>query len=138
MHEFAQTAVRTETGQIVGAEHPANVPMTTVRSVSTEAAIVPRTVANLRFRIDVQERAFLIVAGIEARIEVAFGHFGHVVFVQELALVALLAEATQPMFADNRTIAANVPKRTGGTLFAFLTRIGAIEELTDSGRGLCG
>lgn len=94
MHEFAQLAVRTETSQVVGAKHTTDVTMATMWTVSTESTIIPRTVLNLALRVDVQERAFLVVARVESRIEVALGHLGHVVLVEELTLIALFAETS--------------------------------------------
>jgi hypothetical protein len=111
--------------------------MSTARTVPTKAPIIPRTVLDLTLRIDVQERALFVVTRIEARIEVAFGHFGHVVFVQKFTLVALFAQATQPMFADDRAVTADVAKGTRSALVAFRT-VGGIVELADGGRGLCG
>lgn len=64
-------------------------PMPTTRSVPTETSIVPRTILNLALRIDVKEGALLLVAGVESRVEVALGHFRHVVLVKKLAAVAL-------------------------------------------------
>lgn len=68
-----------------------DVPMPTVWAMPTETAIVPRTIFYLALRVDVQKWAFFVVARIEARIEVALGHFRHVVLVQKFALVALFA-----------------------------------------------
>lgn len=118
MHILAAGAVRTTARQVVGAEDAAHVPMAAVRSVPTEPPIVPRTVLDLALGVDVQEGALLVVARVEARIEITFGHFGHVVFVQELALVALLAESTKPMLADDGAVAAYVSERTLGALLA--------------------
>ena len=47
----------------------------------------------------------------ELRVEVALGHLGHVVLVQELALVPLLAQPPQPVFAHDRLLAADVAER---------------------------
>lgn len=130
MHKLAQLAVRTETSQIIGAEHTAHVPMPAMRSVPAKTAIVPRTVLDLALRIDVQERTLLVVARIEARVKIALGHLGHVVLVQELALVTLFAEATQPMLAHDGAVAADVPERTGVALFT-LEAVASVEELTN-------
>lgn len=135
MHEFAEFAVRTESGQVIGAENASDMAMPAMGSMSAESPVVPRTVLDLALRIDVQEGALFVVAGVEPRIEVALGHLGHVVFVQEFALVTLFAEATQPMLADDCAIAADVSERAGGALFALQT-VGPVEELTHGGRGL--
>ena len=47
------------------------------------------------------------------RVEVALRHLGHVVLVQELAAVALLAEPPQPVLADHGLVAADVAKGAG-------------------------
>lgn len=86
--------------------------MATLRTVTTEPSIVPGTITDLAFGVDVEEWAFLVVASVESGVEIALGHFGHVVFVQELALVAFLAQTTQPMLANHRFITANMAKWT--------------------------
>ena len=62
-------------------------------TVSTEATVVPGAVLDLRLAVDVQELALFVAALAVLRVEVALGHLAHVVLVQELALVALLAQA---------------------------------------------
>lgn len=81
MHVLAVPAIGAESGQIVHAEDTSHVPMATVGSMATEAAIVPRTILDLALRIDVQEGTFLVVAGIKAGIEVALGHLLHIEFM---------------------------------------------------------
>ena len=73
--------------------------------MSTESAVVPRAVFDLRGRVDVLERAFFVQASAELLVEVTFGHFRHVVFVEKLAIVALLAQTAQPMLANHSSIA---------------------------------
>lgn len=91
MHVLTLRTIRAEAGQVVVTQHSPNVPMSTVRTVSAETPIVPGTIFYLTFRIDVQEGTLLVVARIEAGVEVTFGHLGHVVLVQEFTLVTLFA-----------------------------------------------
>ena len=44
----------------------------------------------------------------ELGVEVALRHLGHVVLVQELALVPLLAQPPQPVFTHNRLLATDM------------------------------
>lgn len=118
VHVLAVGAQRTEAAQVVQADDATRMPMPTVRSVPTEASIVPGTVLDLRLRIDVQVLAVLVRARLELRVEVALGHLAHVVLVQELAQVALLAEAAQPVLADHRSVGFDVSVRTGRSTFA--------------------
>ena len=48
-------------------------------------------------------------------VEVAFRHFGHVVFVEELALVSLLTQSSEPVLTHHRLLSADVTERTHPT-----------------------
>lgn len=135
VHVFATAAVRTEAGQVVGAQHSTNVSMSTVWSVPAEASVVPRAVLDLTLGVYVQEGTLLVVAGVEPRVEVALGHLGHVELVQELALVALLAEATQPVLANDGPVAPDVPERATGP-FITVHAVHPVVELTHGRSGL--
>ena len=54
----------TEASQVVGAEDTANVTVATVRPVPAEAPVIPRAVSNLTLRVDVKERALLVVTSV--------------------------------------------------------------------------
>lgn len=132
MHKLTGRSIRAKSGQIKVAQHPAHVPMPTVGPVATKATVVPRAVFDLALRINVQKRTLFVVARVEPRVKVTFRHLGHVVLVQELALVSLLTQRTQPMLADDCAVTANMPERTTGTLLTLCT-VGSVEEQTNGG-----
>lgn len=134
MHVLATAAVRTEAGQVVGAQNTTHMPMATMGTVATETTIVPGTIFDLALRIYVQEGTLLIVARMKTRVEVALWHLGHVKLVQELALVALFAQTSQPMFAHDSPIATNVSEWTAGALVT-VHAVDTIVELTHGGCG---
>lgn len=101
MHVFARLPVGAEASEIIFAQNPPDVAMPAAGAVSAEASVVPRTILDLALGVYVQERALLLVAGVEARVEITFRHLRHVVFVQKLAAVALFAQRSQPMLADD-------------------------------------
>ncbi len=55
---------RAEPGEVVQAQHSADVTMTAAWTVTAEAAVVPGAVADLGFGVDVQKWALLVMAGI--------------------------------------------------------------------------
>lgn len=48
-------------------------------------------------------------------VEVALGHLGHVVFMEELALVSLLTQSSEPVLTHHRLLSTDVTKRTHAT-----------------------
>lgn len=73
--------------------------------MSTKTTIVPSAVLYFGFLVQVQELALLVATLRVLGVEIALGHFAHVVLVQELAVVAFLAQAAQPMLAYNCLVA---------------------------------
>jgi hypothetical protein len=104
MHVLARLSIRTETGQVVFAQHATDMPMPAAGSMSTKSSIIPRTILDLALGIDVEESALFLVAGVEAGVEVAFRHLRHVVLVEEFAAIAFLAQRPKPMLAHDRLL----------------------------------
>jgi hypothetical protein len=50
--------------------------------------------------------------------------------MQKFTLIAFFAQTTEPMFTDNSTIAAYMPKWARSTLLTFRT-IGTVEKLAN-------
>lgn len=134
VHVLATAAIRTEASQVVGAQHSSYMSMPTMWSVSTESAVVPGTVLDLALRVYVQEGTFLVVTSMEAGVEVTLGHLGHVELVQELALVALLTETAEPMFAHDCPVSANMSEWTACALVAIHS-VDTIVELANGSSG---
>lgn len=51
----------------------------------------------------------------ELGVEVAFRHLGHVVFMEKLALVSLLAQSSEPVLTHHRLLSTDVTIRTHPT-----------------------
>lgn len=77
-------------------------------TVLTETSVIPRTIFDLRLRVNVQEGTFFVAAFPKFGVEIALWHLGHVILVQEFTLVALLAQPSQPMLANHRFFATDV------------------------------
>lgn len=131
VHKFTGFSFWTESHQVVHTDHPSCVSVSAVRTVFAEASVIPGTVFNLGLRINVQERTFLVATLAKLGVEVAFRHFGHVVFVEELALVSLLAQSSEPVLTHHRLFSADVTERTHPTFHTSRSH----EELTHSRSG---
>ena len=106
---------RAEAGQPVDAENSPDVTVSTVGAVTAEPTVIPGTVSDLGFRVDVEEWTLLVVAGVEPGVEVALRHLAHVVLVEELALVSLLTQPPEPVLADDGFVPPDVSEGTGGS-----------------------
>jgi len=111
MREFALTSVGTEAEEVKRADHSSSMAILAIRTMSAETTVVPRAVLDLALGIDVTKRALLVAAGQVFREEEAFRHLAEIVLVQELALIALLAQSTEPMLAHNMLVLHDVSKR---------------------------
>lgn len=100
---LALRPIGTEAREIVHAQLPPHVLLRAQRAQRTEAHVVVRARRQLRQRVDVQVQALLAVGAVAvAHKKVALGHLAQVVLVQKLALLALLAQAAQPVLAHQR------------------------------------
>lgn len=104
-----------ESDQVIHAQLPPHVLLATPRTERTEALVVVRAGRQLGLRVNVQVQALLAVGAVPvAHEEVALGHLAEVVLVQELARLALFAEAAEPVLADQGRPARRVRGAGGG------------------------
>lgn len=79
------------------------------RPQGAEAPVVVGAGRHAALRVDVQIQTLFAVRAVSVpRKEVALGHLAEVVLVQELALLALLAQTAEPVLADERVEARGV------------------------------
>ena len=79
----------TEAGEVINAQDPPHVSVPAHRSVPTKPAVIPRTVFYLGFWVYVKEGTLFVMTGVEARVEITFGHLAHVILVKKLTLISL-------------------------------------------------
>lgn len=97
---LAQPTVWTEAAEVVGTQVPPDVLLAAPGAERTKALVIVRTRRQLALRINVQVQTLLAVLAVAvADVKVALWHAAQVVLVQELAPVALFAQAAQPMLA---------------------------------------
>ena len=99
-----------------------------------EPSVVPGTVPYLEgLCVDVKVLTVLVGALAEPLKEVADGHLGHFILVEEFTVVSLLAEVAHPVFADHRPLSSHVPERTVASSRAHSVQV----ELAQSRLVLC-
>ena len=98
---LALPSVRTEARKVEPAQRLPHVLLAAILAQGAESLVVMRTRRQSRCGVDVQIIAVLAADAVAAAIVVGTLCSGpYVVFVQVIALVALLAEAFQPVLAD--------------------------------------
>lgn len=97
-----------------------------------EASVIPGTVFDLGLWINMQEGTFLVATLAKFGVEVAFRHLGHVIFMEELALVSLLTESSEPVLTHHRLLSTDVTEWTHPTFQTSCSH----KELTHSRPGL--
>lgn len=108
VHEFTGGPLWAESHEVIHTDDSPCVPVPAQGTMLAEATVIPRAVLDLGLRVDVQEGALLVAALPELGVEVALRHLGHVVLVQELTLVPLLAQPPQPVLTHNRLLATDM------------------------------
>lgn len=129
MGSLALRSVGAEPGQIEHAQLPPDVLLGAPRAKRAEAHVVVRTGRQATQRVDVEVQALVAVGAVAVPHEkVALGHLAQVVLVQELAVLALLAEAAEPVLADEGVETARGGLRIGGGV--ALRAAGAVGAVT--------
>lgn len=95
---FTLGALWTKSTHIIETNHSSDMPMPAAWAMFAESSVIPRTVFNFRFWINVKILAFLVATFPKLGIKVALRHLCHVVFMKKLTLITLFAKASQPVF----------------------------------------
>ena len=81
-----------------------------------EATVIPGTITYFKcIRLNMKILAVLVITFTKLLKEVANWHLCHVIFVQEFAIIAFLAEMSQPVLTDNGTLTTNMAEGTVAT-----------------------
>ncbi len=91
MHEFTGRPFWTESDKVIHTNDSPGMPVPAEGTMLAEASVIPRTIFDLGFRVDVEKRTFFVTALPEFGVEVTLRHLGHIILMQEFALVSLLA-----------------------------------------------
>lgn len=132
--------VGAEPGEVEGTQLPPHVLLRAPGPKRAEAHVVVRARRQPAQRVDVQIQALVAVGAVPvAHEEVALGHLAQVVLVQELAVLALLAEAAQPVLADERVEPARGGLRVRRDVPLGAARaVGAVARLEGAAYGAVG
>jgi len=76
MSKLARGAIRAESTQIIKTRLKSHMSVLTVGSVSTKASLVPRTILDQGFLVDVKEKTLGVIARVKVGEEVTGRHLG--------------------------------------------------------------
>ncbi|KAI3489738.1 hypothetical protein L1887_46109 [Cichorium endivia] len=111
-----------EAGEVEGAGDASDVLLGAERALWTESAVVPLALSALDGGVDVEVEAVVsAVAESKGGVEAALGDPAHVVLVEVVALLALLAQTSEPVLAY-------------GALVGVAQRIGAVRQEVELAR----
>lgn len=111
-----------EAGEVEGAGDASDVLLGAERALWTESAVVPFALSALDGGVDVEVEAVVsAVAESKGGVEAALGDPAHVVLVEVVALLALLAQTSEPVLAY-------------GALVGVAQRIGAVRQEVELAR----
>ena len=143
--DLAVRPVRAEPGEVEQAGLAPDVLLGAVGAEGAEAHVVVRAGREAAEGVDVQVQALVAVGAVAvAHEEVALGHLPQVVLVQELAVLALLAQAAQPVLAHERVEPARGPVgrprelRVGDVPLGAVRAVGAVARVEGLAYGPVG
>lgn len=141
LHVAVAPPQRTEAGQVARTKDLLHVTLFAVRALRAEAHGVLVAGRDLGLRVDVQVLALWGLSAVAVLgVEDALGHLAEVVLVEVLALVVLLAQAAQPVLADDLVVeyGQDVLLGTGEAARAGVGAIAGVVELADGAVGVEG
>ena len=98
--------------------------VTTKRTMLAEPTGIPWTLSCFTVRVNMQIKAFGVVAFTILGKEPTIGHSLQIILMQELAIIAFLTESTQPMLTDYSFFSSISVKN----LVAMLLRAGCASQ----------
>lgn len=132
MGKFTLGSLRTKSYDPILTNNFSQMSVFTGSPVFAEASVVPKTYPCSIFWVQMEKLTLAVTTNTISLIKIALGHFAHVVCVEELAVVSLLAEASNPMLTHNRLFALHVAEGTQEAPFAQPP----LEEVAHKSNGL--